>query len=704
MGINYDAKNDYFRFCYSHNMPESSSSNNEFLVKIKEVIEVNISNEQFGVSELADDIGMSRSNLLRKIKKETNLSVSQFIRQVRLESAMELLKETSDNVSEVSYKVGFNSISYFIKCFHDHYGYPPGEADKREEIEDEPVPIDQPKRKLFIPFIASMFFIVVVVAVLFYVLMPLSSDQKQEKSIAVLPFKNDSNDSTNVYLINGLMESILNNLQHIEDLRVISRTSVEKYRDKPKTAAEIAKELDVRYFVEGSGQKIDGQILLNIQLIEASSDSHLWAKQYSREAKDIFQLQREVAKDIANHIEAIITPEEEERIDRIPTNNLVAYDYFLKGQELFLMAKREHLEEAISYFEQAIEEDPEFALAYADVAIAYYYLDIFQTEKMHADQINYYADQALLFDSKLPQSLIAKALFYMHSTENELAVPYLEKALEYNPNSARVINALADFYANYVPNTGKYLEYALKGAQLDIASNDSSTASFIYLHLSNSFIQSGFTKEAEVYIDKSLEYNPDNLFSAYVKDYILYARDRDLNQLKVRLTETLQKDTNRLDILQEVGKVNYFLREYQTSCHYYKKFMDLRQAYNLDIYNGENAKIGVVLSKVGLIEESQKMFREYKLYADNDKSIYKHLSLSAYYSYQGNTDKAIEHLKLFSEQENYHYWIILFLEIDPLVDNIKNLPEFRKIMDDIKIKFWDSHEQIKISLAEKDLL
>lgn len=132
--------------------------------------------------------------------------------------------------------------------------------------------------------------------------------------------------------------------------------------------------------------------------------------------------------------------------------------------------------------------------------------------------------------------------------------------------------------------------------------------------------------------------------------------------------------------------------------------MDLRQAYNLDIYNGENLKIGVVLSKVGLIEESQKMFGEYKIFIENDQSIYKHLGLSVYYSYQGNTDKAIEHLKLFSEEENYHYWIVLFLEIDPLVDNIKNLPEFRKIMDDIKIKFWDSHEQIKISLDEKELL
>mgnify|MGYP001827765312 FL=1 len=98
----------------------------------------------------------------------------------------------------------------------------------------------------------------------------------REKSIAVLPFKNDSNDSTNIYLINGLMESLLNNLQAIEDLRVISRTSVEKYRHDTKSTPEIGRELNVNYLVEGSGQKIGNQILLSIQLIDANRDKHLW--------------------------------------------------------------------------------------------------------------------------------------------------------------------------------------------------------------------------------------------------------------------------------------------------------------------------------------------------------------------------------------------------------------------------------------------
>ena len=686
-------------------MPNSQPTENDFLRKITEIIEDNISNEQFGVSELADRIGMSRSNLLRKVKSSTNLSVSQFINQVRLKKAMEMLKDSSLRVSEISYQVGFSSPSYFIKCFRDHYGYPPGEAGKRESSEGEVIEKIEPTRKRIIIVIGLAILLIVILTILFIVFKPaLSPKANLEKSIAVLPFKNDSNDSTNVYLINGLMESILSNLQKVGELKVISRTSVEKYRNNTKTIPELAKELNVNYFIEGSGQKIGDNILLHIQLIEGSTDRHLWAEQYNREAKDIFSLQRDVAKNIADKIKVIITPEEEIRINHIPTQNLVAYDYFLVGLELFHKGDSESIQKAIIYFKKAIVEDNEFARAYADVAIAYYFLDAYQTEKQYSVEINNYADKALLLDSKLPQSLIAKALDYMHSGENELAIPYLEKALEYNPNSALVINILSDFYTNYVPNTEKYLEYALKGISLDIASHDSVTASYIFLHVSNAFIQTGFIDEALKYINKSLEYNQNNLYSQYVKAFILYARDRNLLQTKERLIEVLSKDSTRLDIIQEVAKICYYLGDFECAYKYYSKFNAIRDALNLDIYRYENNKIAVVLSQVGLIDESKKYLKDYKNYAENDKSIYQQLSLATYYSYSGDTEKAIEHLKLFSQQDNYHYWTIIFLNIDPLMDNIKDLPEYKQIIGEIETKFWNGHNQIKISLEDKGLL
>jgi TolB-like protein len=317
-----------------------------------------------------------------------------------------------------------------------------------------------------------------------------------DKSIAVLPFKNESSDSSNLYFVNGLMESTLNNLQKIKDLRVISRSSVEKYRNTNKTIPEIAEELNVSYFVEGSGQKIGDQVLLNIQLIEASGDRHLWAEQYNREVVDIFELQNEVARNIVSSIEVIVTPAELELIEKKPTEDLLAYDYYLQALDPFYSRTNEGLQQAIGLFEKAIEQDPEFALAYANVAISYYLLEMSQTEKQYTEKINSYADKALLYDSKSAESLIAKAFYYIQTKEYRLALPHLEKALEYNPNSSFAVQMLADFYFRLIPNSGKYLEYALKGVQLDVAANDSVTQSYLYLNLSNAFIQNGFVDEA----------------------------------------------------------------------------------------------------------------------------------------------------------------------------------------------------------------
>lgn len=686
-------------------MSNANIKENDFLNKITGLIEANISNEQFGVTELAKEVGMSRSNLLRKVKKATNLSVSQFIRQIRLQNAKELLKNSDINVSEVSYAVGFGSTSYFTKCFRDFYGYPPGEIGKMDQENDDLAQKSKQGKKKKIALIATVFFIIIICSILYFFVFPESDKiSNEEKSIAVLPFKNDSEDIANVYIVNGLMESVLNNLQKIEDLRVISRTSVEKYRKDPKTIPEIANELNVGYIVEGSGQKIDDKILLNIQLIDAKTDKHLWSEQFERNTSDIFDLQKEVAKTIADKIQVIVTPEEEERIDKAPTDNLIAYDYFLKGYEQINSGTSEGLEASIESFKNAIEHDEKFARAYAGIAMAYYYLDAFQTEKKYRDEINYYADKALFYDDKLAQSLIAKSLYYSSTGDCKLAVPYLEKALEYNPNSALAMNFLSDIYTGCLPNTEKYLQNAVKGLQLNIAASDSATTSINYLHLSNAFIQTGFVDEAEFYINKSLAYNPNNLFSEYVKAYIILARDMDLEKGKKAISATLEKDTTRLDVLQELGKICYLLRDYETAYKYFKKFSDIRTQYNLDIYKHIDAHIGFVYEEMGFIEESKKYFNDYKNYVDTNTSIYKNLELAMYYAYYNDKEKSIEHFKLFSQEDDYHYWIILFLEMDPLWQNVKDDPEFQKVFDTIESKFWKNHNRIRKTLQQKKII
>lgn len=676
---------------------------NDFLSQLTAEVEKNMANEQFGVSELADAMNMSRSNLLRKVKKETNLPVNQLIRDARLKHGMNLLRTTLLNVSEVAHHVGFGSTSYFIKCFREYYGYPPGEAGKKgsEEINSVTVPQSNRNRSIFI--IGSIGLVVALICPLLYYNIILSKTASLERSIAVLPFKNESNDSSNVYLINGLMESTLTHLQKIKDLKVISRTSSEKYRSSRKSIPEMAREMNVNYFVEGSGQKIGNGILLNVQLIEGPSDKHLWAKQYKREVKDIFALQQEVAKNIVEEIQVIITPEEEKKIEKIPTDNLMAYDFFLKGRELLFRGTGEDLKKAIPNFNKAIEQDGKFALAYAYAVIAYYYLDAFQTEPKYSVELSNYADKAWLYDSKSDECLVAKALFYMHKREYEQAIPYLEKALEYNPNSSLAIFFISDLYNGFTPNTAKYLQYALVGVRINVSA-DSATESYTYMHLSNALIQTGFVDEAMKYVDKSLAYNPSNPFAAWLKIGVLFAKTKDREQTKQFLIKELNKDTtSRFYLMQEIGKLYYVTRDYKTAYQYYKRFIAMKQALQVDIYKNESLKIGIVLDKLGMKEEAATYFKIFKEYAFNDKSIYKNLNLMGYYAWLGDQQKAMEHFRLFSKEDNIQYWI-LFLADDPVFDELKKLPGFKQVMTAIEKKFWDNHKKIRAMLEEKGLL
>jgi len=269
--------------------------------------------------------------------------------------------------------------------------------------------------------------------------------QSNDKSIAVLPFKNDSTDSTNVYLINGLMESILNNLAKIEDLRVLSRTSVEKYRNNPKLITEVAKDLNVTYIVEGSGQKVGEEILLTVQLIEAPKDKHLWSEQYKKEANDIIKLQIEVANTIAKEINAIITPREKQQIESIPTENLTAWDLFLRAKsawaESWITREMSALENVRNYLLKAIELDPKFSTAYAQLGILYYMLGHFSP----TPSVDYWREalriikKAIELDSN--NGIAYSVLGVVQSNwiwDSNAARKSFERAIELTPNEKQI--------------------------------------------------------------------------------------------------------------------------------------------------------------------------------------------------------------------------------------------------------------------------
>ncbi|TRZ45098.1 helix-turn-helix domain-containing protein [Robertkochia solimangrovi] len=685
-------------------MSNRSENRSEFLVQAEAIVLENISDENFGVSELAMSLHMSRSNLLRKIKKETELSASQFIRNIRLQEAMTMLKDSSLSVSEISFHVGFGSTSYFIKCFREQYGFPPGEAGKNTVEHGGKSLSEGGKRKYQWLYLAGG--IILIIAAVYFFTGPKVPAEPDliEKSIAVLPFKNESSDSTNLYFVNGLMESTLSNLQKIRDLRVVSRTSSETYRNTAKSIPQIAEELNVNYLVEGSGQRVGNRVVLHIQLIEAATDKPIWVEQYDQEVVDIFDLQNDVARKIAEAIKVVVTPAELAQIEKIPTENMVAYDYFLQALDPFYSRTPEGLQKAIPLFEKATEEDPQFAMAYANLAISYYFLDFHQQQKHYTELINNYADKALLYDSKSDVSLISKALYYMHTEEYRLALPHLEKALEYNPNSNAVVQVLCNLYTSYIPDTAKYLKYALKGIQLDIAANDSVARGYIYLNLSNALIQNGFTDEALYYIDACIANAPSNPYASFLKVYIQYAKDQDLEKAKQGLIKELEKDTTRLDILQETAKLHYFQEDYEGAFRYYEKFVTAKRKYNLDIYPHEDLKIGEVYSRMGRKAESEVFFQNYRDYCQKDESIYKSASMAMLYAHEGKIEEGIEQLKIFATQDHFQYWILLFLEKDPMIRPLMQHPDYKTTIKQIEDRFWDNQEKLRESLEENDLL
>jgi len=193
----------------------------------------------------------------------------------------------------------------------------------------------------------------------------------EDKSIAVLPFKSLSDDREKQYLADGVMDAIAGHLSKIEGLRVTPRTSVEQYRETTKTASVIGEELNVSYLIEGSFLMIDDQVRLTIQLVNAKDEDHVLYKEYDRDWADIFAVQSEVAQTIAEEVEIIITSEVKERIETIPTDNLEAYDFYLRGLFHANQYTIQGFIQSLNFFQKAVELDSNFALAYSGIALSY---------------------------------------------------------------------------------------------------------------------------------------------------------------------------------------------------------------------------------------------------------------------------------------------------------------------------------------------
>jgi TolB-like protein/Flp pilus assembly protein TadD len=273
-----------------------------------------------------------------------------------------------------------------------------------------------------------------------------------EKSIAVLPFENLSDNKSNAYFAEGIQDEILTKLATIADLKVISRTSTARYASKPEDLKTVSQQLGVANVLEGSVQRAGEKVRVNVQLIDARADSHLWAKSYDGDAKDIFAVETEVSQQVADALRAKLSPAEAKTIATAPTQDPAAYDLYLKGDFEFRLAssslRPEQYDEASAWYEKAIARDPKFAAAIAHLVVCrlnrHWFVENLTDPQL--DEIKGMAEHAISLQPDLPDAHVALGLYYYFGyRQYEQALVEFARALQLQPNNTQALE-----YSGYV--------------------------------------------------------------------------------------------------------------------------------------------------------------------------------------------------------------------------------------------------------------
>jgi TolB-like protein len=406
--------------------------------------------------------------------------------------------------------------------------------------------------------------IALILIILSILLIPglLKPSQESEKSIAVMPFVNLSNDPEQEYFSDGFVEAILNHLFKVGDLKVISSTSTKRYKNTDLSIRDIARELGVSSILEGSVQKMGDNIRITAQLIDARTDVHLWSEIYDRKISDIFAIQSEVAQRVARELKATLTSEEKEQIGINDTENTEAYNLYLQGR--FHIQNRTHKDftKSIEYFEKAVAVDKDYALAYAGLADAYFLLawyDYMPRPEAYAKSREY-AETALGIDKNCAEAYtVLGGILTYYDWNWEEARKELQLAVDLNPNFIAAHSYYSELLDIIKENTEarRQIDIVLK---LDPFFPMMRTLSAIYY-----FHEGRFEKAIDEYL-MLMEINPEfNLYLSIFDSYVMLGEDKKAidaienylirrgDSLSVKYAELLNNESVRSDIKEVIG-------------------------------------------------------------------------------------------------------------------------------------------------------
>jgi TolB-like protein/Flp pilus assembly protein TadD len=367
-----------------------------------------------------------------------------------------------------------------------------------------------------------------------FFLLPRVSAHKIDKSIAVLPFQNLSDEKENAYFADGIQDDILTNLSKIGDLKVISRTSVMSYRgDGARNAREIGKALGVATLLEGSVRRAGNRVRVNVQLINADNDEHIWAEDYDRDLTDVFAIQTDLAQKIASSLQAKLSPNEKTRLDRRPTQNPDAYLLFLQAHDYAnsMDVTHDSSSKAVSLLEQAIKLDPNFALAFADLSMAESWLyHSADPRAIRREKARFNADEALRLQPDLPEGHLALGFSYYYGDRDyDRALAEFEIAKRGLPNEAQAYLAIGAIQRRQ----GKWTEST---TNLEKASSLDPKNVSVLVNLTDNYIALRNFETAERIVNRALAIEPQAFEMIGLKGYLAAASTGNLTEAERQIS------------------------------------------------------------------------------------------------------------------------------------------------------------------------
>ena len=683
-------------------MANESTNGYSFIEKIKGIVEANLENEKFNLSSLARESGLSKITLYRKIKAATGKTTSQFIRDTKLGKASELLLNESLTVSEIAYKVGFGSATYFNKCFHKKFGCSPGEFRKAKRNKHSNLqPRTTPSKLLKIAFVIIP---LLLIAGIFNMINEIPSKKNEDIPIIVRSSLYLGNPENEIYSI-AANENIINELSSIEGISVFNQKIIEEYFTKKGNQIALYEKNPNAYLLTTLIHDENDFWIISWQLSSLINGKTLISRKDTTKKDQILTVGKHIAQNIALKFDISLSETTEHKVAK--TNPTADYFYIqalkiLNGTQIKKNPDLYNTAEQLLF--KALNADSLFYKAYEELAFIQtnrsYWSNI-HTETF-LDSSFYYANKALTITDQSFKAHHTRASYFFHRNQIKKALNELDICTKLNPSYLYAYELKGRIY-RYI-DLAKCIENYHRAVQLSagILPDMLRTLSFHYS-------EAGFFEESKYYAEKAFELDNDSMLW-----YMSLAAYQNANRKHKKGTEYLLKayalSPRNSNLLLFLGKAYSDAGQYEQSVRYYNEYIDLLKQNNALDGLGVVHRPAYAYWQIGKNEEATYYFDLQIKNTLKDLDLkrpfhqFRVIDLAEVYAFNGEKEKAYEYLQFILDQPVcIPYWLYDIVKNDPQFDKLRNESQFKLLEKRYRDRYETEHEKVEVWITENHI-